>query len=226
MPSSWWQSNNLLLLQINTLPCTLSAGCPISWRSGLLSACLRGPGPLRWCWGTHRRVSWEGKLAHRVDLEAKAWFIPPRYLGRVSFPGEKSLVGRPELDQPLHILLSHWKQRGSKVNIQQQWQVKTSSHTNVIAYFYSCFLGTVAADSGQTPLWSWKKRGSVLLGQLGRKEGGRERRKEARRGASVLVFRPDANYIRYRILRVQQPCISYSRAPPPIVWGSPGANLT
>lgn len=38
--------------------------------------------------------------------------VPPSYLGRISFPSEQRLVGCPELDQPFHILFSHWQLRG------------------------------------------------------------------------------------------------------------------
>lgn len=64
--------------------------------------------------GGNRGGSAERETSHRELPENKVGFIPPCYFGRVSFPGEQGLVGRPELNQPLHILLSHWKPRGQR----------------------------------------------------------------------------------------------------------------
>lgn len=70
--------------------------------------------------------------------------VPPSYLGRISFPSEQRLVGSPELDQPFHILFSHWEAIEG-VKGQKPLELKTSSLSS-ITYFYSCVLGTEAVD--------------------------------------------------------------------------------
>lgn len=100
--------------------------------------------------------------------------LPPCNLGRVPLSCKQSLVGRPELDQPLHVLLGHcmvrWCQR-SKVSADCQPRSTTDT--------YSCRSppGAAGEGSGSAPCW-WRRPGRK------REEGG---------GRCLLAARPWAN---------------------------------
>lgn len=100
--------------------------------------------------------------------------LPPRYLSRVPLPGEKSLVRRSELDQPLHVLLGHCR-----------WRSKVKAHLCTSLMFTPsapCLLTFIGV------FYELRQRAQDRL-HGGTEGGGRP----GGRGGSVLVFRPDAN---------------------------------
>lgn len=75
-------------------------------------------------------------------------FSPPGDLGRVPPPGEQNLVGRTELNQPLHVLLRHCRWRGQRSAPTASFTHNTAAGTHSYRRASS---GPAAGGSG--PSW-------------------------------------------------------------------------
>lgn len=133
--------------------------------------------------------------------------IPPGYLCRVPLPCEQGLVGRPELDQPFHILFGHCRQAAEVKGQQAQTHGTALLRVQVLT-----LIGV---------LWEVRQRvGGRLHGdhertQLGDKEGRKEGREGGGGGGDVLCSGPMLT------TSASASCCSYNGAPPSITGAGP-----